>query len=599
MIQVRNLVHKSCHIYICCKLLHNILYNEYIKSCVVDFNIIDIICENKFVLICAVIKIINLNESVKNLNLSFYGAAKEVTGSCYYLEANRKKFIVDCGLQQGQDEKDDQKLPFNAIDIDFVVLTHAHIDHSGRLPLLVKEGFIGKIYATKATCDLLSLMLKDSAHIKEMDAMWENKKRKRSGKDEVTPLYSIADAENTLKYLVPCSYGNIIEISDGIKVNFVDAGHILGSASAEIFLSEDSITKKIVFSGDIGNTNQPIIKDPQYIREADYVVMEATYGDRNHEKSEDYTIGLAKVINETLSRGGNVVIPSFAVARTQELLYFIREIKEKKLVVSIPDFPVYVDSPLASGITKLYDEDLSGYADEQAKIILNKGVEPLSFSNLIFTDSTEESKALNYDPVPKVIISSSGMCEAGRIRHHLKYNLWRKESSIVFVGFQANGTLGRILLDGVKKVKLLGEDITVLASIYNFTGLSAHADRAGLLKWITSFDKKPDKVFVTHGEDSVCDEFVKALTEMGFLAVAPLYKSVYSLSSGELVTPGIEAEKKVEQIEKSGGFPSEYEDLLRASERLLDIVGRKEGSSKKDLAKFSQEITALAKNWDK
>jgi metallo-beta-lactamase family protein len=536
---------------------------------------------------------------VKNLNLTFYGAAKEVTGSCYCLDANGKKFLIDCGLQQGQDEKDDQKLPFNASEIDFVVLTHAHIDHSGRLPLLVKDGFIGKIYAIKATCDLLSLMLKDSAHIKEMDALWENKKRKRSGKDEVIPLYSIVDAENTLKHLEPCNYDNVIEISEGIKLNFVDAGHILGSASAEIFLTEGPVAKKIVFSGDIGNTDQPIIKDPQYIKEADYVVMEATYGDRNHEKSEDYTVGLAKVIDETLSRGGNVVIPSFAVARTQELLYFIREIKEKRLVVSVPDFPVYVDSPLASGITKLYDQDLSGYADEQAKVILNKGVEPLSFPNLIFTDSTEESKALNYDPIPKVIISSSGMCEAGRIRHHLKYNLWRKESSIVFVGFQANGTLGRILLDGIKKVKLLGEDIAVLASIYNFTGLSAHADRDGLLKWITSFNKKPDKVFITHGEDSVCNEFVRTLTEMGFLAIAPLYKAIYSLASGEMVSPGIETVKKVEQIEKTGAFSFSYENLLKASERLLDVVGRKEGAANKDLEKFEQEIIALTKKWDR
>ena len=568
-------------------------------SFVVDFKIIDIILKNKFVVIREVIKIINLNESVKNLKLSFYGAAKEVTGSCYCLEANGKKFLVDCGMQQGQDEKDDQKLPFNALDIDFVVLTHAHIDHSGRLPLLVKEGFSGRIYATKATCDLISLMLRDSAHIQEMDAMWENKKGKRSGKNEVIPLYSIVDAENTLKYLVPCSYGKVNEISEGIKVNFVDAGHILGSASAEIFLSEGTVTKKIVFSGDIGNTNQPIIKDPQYIKVADYVVMEATYGDRNHEKSEDYTLGLAKIIDETLSRGGNVVIPSFAVARTQELLYFIREIKEKRLVVSNPNFPVYVDSPLASGVTKLYDADLSSYADEQAIDLLKKDIDLLTFPNLTFTDSTDDSKALNSDPVPKVIISSSGMCEAGRIRHHLKHNLWRKECSIVFVGFQANGTLGRILLDGVKKVKLLGEEIAVLATIYNFTGLSAHADRNGLLKWINSFDKKPDKVFITHGEDSVCDEFAKSLNELGFLAVAPLYEATYDLSNGELIASGIAAEKKVEYVEKAGSSSLAYSDLLNASERLLDVVGRKEGAANEDLGKFAQEIMALAKNWDR
>jgi metallo-beta-lactamase family protein len=474
------------------------------------------------------------------VNLLFYGAAKEVTGSCYLLEANRKKFLVDCGMQQGQDEKDGQRLPFDARDINFVVLTHAHIDHSGRLPLLVKEGFNGNIYAIKATCDLISIMLKDSAHIQESDAMWENKKNKRVGKNEVIPLYTIIDAENTLKYLVPCNYGEMKEISDGIKINFVDAGHILGSASAEIFLSEGTVTKKIVFSGDIGNMDQPIIKDPQYINEADYVVMEATYADRNHEKSKDYTLDLAKIIDKTLSRGGNVVIPSFAVGRTQELLYFIREIKEKRLVVSNPNFPVYVDSPLASEATKIYETDLTVYADEQAKDILKKGIDLLTFPNLTFVDSNEDSKALNFDPIPKVIISSSGMCEGGRIRHHLKNNLCKKECSIVFVGFQVNGTLGKILLDGAKKVELFGEEIEVLATIYNLTGLSAHADRDGLLKWINSFDKKPNKVFVIHGEDSVCDEFVKSLNELGFIAVAPLYRSSYDLSNGELVVSGIE-----------------------------------------------------------
>jgi metallo-beta-lactamase family protein len=325
----------------------------------------------------------------------------------------------------------------------------------------------------------------------------------------------------------------------------VDAGHILGSASAEIFLSEGIDTKKIVFSGDIGNTNQPIIKDPQYIKEADYVVMEALYGDRNHEKNKDYTLDLAKIIDETLSRGGNVVIPCFAIARTQEVLYFIREIKEKKLVVSTPNFPVYVDSPLASEATKLYETDLRGYADVQTIGILKKGINPLTFPNLTFTDSTDDSKALNSDPTPKVIISSSGMCEAGRIRHHLKHNLWREECSIVFVGFQVDGTLGRMLLDGAKKVELFGEEIPVLATIHDFTGLSAHADRNGLLKWINSFDKKPSKVFVTHGENSVCDEFVKSLNELGFLAVAPLYKAIYDLTNGELIASGIEIEKKV------------------------------------------------------
>jgi metallo-beta-lactamase family protein len=533
------------------------------------------------------------------VNLSFYGAAKEVTGSCYCLEANGKKLLIDCGLQQGQDEKDDQSLPFNARDINFVVLTHAHIDHSGRLPLLVKEGFSGMIYATKVTCDLISIMLRDSAKIQETDAQWKNKRDRRAGKNAAVPLYSMVDAENTLKYLVPCRYEDMVEISEAIKVNFVDAGHILGSSSAEIFLNEGTTIKKIVFSGDIGNTNQPIIRDPQYIRQADYVVMEATYGDRVHEKSEDYTLGLAKIIDDTLSRGGNVVIPSFAVARTQELLYFIREIKEKKLVASAPNFPVYVDSPLASAITKLYDADLSGYADEQAISIIKKGVDLLSFPNLIFTDSTEDSMAINIDPVPKVIISSSGMCEAGRIKHHLKHNLWRKECSIVFVGFQAAGTLGRVLLDGAKKVKIFDEEISVLAAIHNFTGLSAHADREGLLKWINSFDKKPDKVFITHGEDSVCDEFVKLLDELGFLAVAPLYKASYSLSNGELIDPGIKMERKVFHEQKGKTVSLAYANLLDANELLSQVIHHNEGVPNKDLGKFAEAIITLAKNWDK
>lgn len=532
------------------------------------------------------------------MKLSFYGAAKEVTGSCYCIEIDRKKFLVDCGMQQGQDESNNQTLPFNTSDIDFVILTHAHIDHSGRLPLLVKEGFNGKIYATKATCNLITIMLKDSAKIQEMDAKWENKKSRRAGENEVIPLYTITDVENTLQYLVPCSYGKMNEISNGIKFNFIDAGHILGSASVEIFLSEGAASKKIVFSGDIGNTDQPIIKDPQYIKEADYVVMEATYGDRDHEKNRDYTSDLAKIIDKTLSGGGNVIIPSFAVGRTQGLLYIIREIKGKKLVTN-PDFPVYVDSPLATEATELYDDDLNIYGDWQTKGILKKGLNPLTFPNLFFTDSTEESIALNFDPTPKVIISSSGMCEGGRIRHHLKHNLWRKECSIVFVGYQAYGTLGRTLLDGAEKVTLFQEKIAVQATIHNFTGLSAHADRDGLLKWINSFDKKPDKVFVTHVEDSVCDEFVESLNDLGFSAVAPLYKSVYSLIDGEMIFPGIEKEKKILQAEKQKAFPPAYENLLKAFEQLSEVIRHSKNLTNKDLENLTKKIRKLVKNWNR
>ncbi len=463
-----------------------------------------------------------------NMNLSFYGAAREVTGSCYCIEANGRKFLIDCGLQQGQDEKEDQSLPFNAKDMDFVILTHAHIDHSGRLPLLVRDGFSGKIYTTGATCDLISVMLKDSAEIQKMDAEWKNRKAKRAGKSEVAPLYTVADVEDTLKLLVPCDYGKVNEVDNGIRFDFVDAGHILGSASVELFLAEDGKEKKIVFSGDIGNTGQPIIKDPQYIEDADYVVMESTYGDRNHEKTSDYAMDLAKIVDRTLSRGGNVIIPSFAVGRTQGLLYIFSEIKKRGLVKN-SNFPVYVDSPLASEATKIYEDDLKAYADRETEGIIKKGSDPLTFKDLVFTGSNNESRALNDDPVPKVIISSSGMCEGGRIGHHLKHNLWKEECSLVFVGFQAYGTLGRSILDGAERVEIFGEEIAVRATVYNFTGLSAHADRDGLLKWIKSFKKKPEKVFVTHGEDSVCELFAGSLKNMGLTAVAPFYKSVYNL----------------------------------------------------------------------
>ena len=469
------------------------------------------------------------------MNISFFGAAREVTGSCYLLEADRRRFLIDCGMQQGQDEKENQELPVDPRNIDFVLLTHAHIDHSGRLPLLVKGGFRGKIYTISATFDLLSIMLRDSAKIQEMDVKWENRKRKRAGKEMLSPLYTVKDADNTLKYIKPCDYDELIRINNSISIRFVDAGHILGSASIEVFLSEGEVDKKVVFSGDIGNKDQPIVKDPQCIGSADYVVMEATYGDRLHKKNIDFTLQLAKLFEDTFKRGGNVVIPSFAIGRTQGLLYLIREIKEKKLV-SRPGFPVYVDSPLASEATRLYDDDLDVYGDLETKDIVKKGQNPLDFPDLEFTDSTQDSKAINYDPVPKVIISSSGMCEGGRIKHHLKHNLWKEESSIVFVGFQAMGTLGRTILDGIDKVTIYGDEIRVSASIYNFTGLSAHADKEGLLEWINCFKKRPDKVFIVHVEDSVSEKFVSSLNEAGFNSIAPKYKESYDLCSGNLIT---------------------------------------------------------------
>ncbi|OUN06174.1 MBL fold hydrolase [Flavonifractor sp. An92] len=532
------------------------------------------------------------------MRLTFFGAAKAVTGSCHCMECNGKKILVDCGLQQGRDERDNRELDFNAGYIDAVIVTHAHIDHSGRIPLLVKQGFEGNIYCTRLTGQLLSIMLRDSAHIQESDAQWQNQKGKRAGREPVEPLYTVADAEEAVKHLVTCEYGDILEIEPGVKVRFTDAGHLLGSASAEVWLTEGDETRKIVFSGDIGNRDQPIIRDPQYIQEADYVLTESTYGDRNHDVSEapDYTADLAAIIDETLGQGGNVVIPSFAVGRTQELLYFMREMKEEGMVRSVPNFQVYVDSPLAGEATRIFSGDLHGYLDEEAIEAL-KGGALFRFPGLNITETSEESKNLNLDPSPKVIISASGMCDAGRIRHHLKHNLWRKECTVVFVGYQGEGTLGRRLLDGVKSVKLFGEEIAVQARIVNFHGLSSHADRDGLLRWISAFTSKPKEVFVVHGEKEVTEIYAQTLRERGFSAHSANYEEVYDLLAGRIVAPGIVLESKPTRVADSAS-PA-YKRLEENGRRLLEVIAHNRGGANKDLAKFADQLKALIDKWDR
>lgn len=532
------------------------------------------------------------------MKLTFFGAARAVTGSCHCVECNGKKILIDCGLQQGRDERDNRELDFNPGYIDAVVVTHAHIDHSGRIPLLVKQGFTGNIYCTRLTGQLLSIMLRDSAHIQESDAQWLNQKGKRAGREPVEPLYTVADAEAALSHVVTCEYGDELEIEPGVRVRFTDAGHLLGSASVEMWLTEGGETRKIVFSGDIGNRDQPIIRDPSYITEADYVLTESTYGDRNHDMEEDpeYTEKLAAIIDDTLGRGGNVVIPSFAVGRTQELLYFIREMKEQGMVKSVPGFPVYVDSPLAGEATKIFSGDLHGYLDEEAIEAL-KGGALFQFPGLNITETSEESKALNMDKVPKVIISASGMCDAGRIRHHLKHNLWREESSVVFVGYQGEGTLGRRLLDGVKSVKLFGEEIAVRARIVNFHGLSSHADRDGLLRWIDHFDPKPREVFVVHGDAQVTDIYAQTLRERGFSAHAANYEEVYDLLSGRIMAPGIVPEPK--PVRTAGSASPAYRRLEETGRRLMEVIARNRGGANKDLAKFADQLRALIDKWDR
>ncbi len=529
------------------------------------------------------------------MQLTFYGAAKAVTGSCHCLEANGKRILIDCGLQQGSDETDNATLPFSPSEIDLVIVTHAHIDHSGRLPLLCKLGYEGDIVATRLTSQLLSIMLRDSAHIQENDAAWANQKGKRSGRPLVEPIYTLLDAEQCLEQIVYHDYEQEIELFPWLKLRFVDAGHLLGSALVELSVTENGETRKIVFSGDIGNKNQPIIRDPSYIKEADYVVMESTYGDRNHQAHGGYTEALAEILDKTFARGGNVIIPSFAVGRTQELLFFLREIKQRHLVRSMPDFPVYVDSPLAKEATRIFSGDLTGYVDDEAATMFADHEDLFTFHNLRLCETTAESRGLNTDPLPKVIISASGMCDAGRIRHHLKHNLWRSECSIVFVGFQAEGSFGRRLLDGVTPVKLFGEEISVKAQIVNFHGLSSHADRDALLEWIDAYTPKPKHVFVVHGDAEVIPVFLDTLHERGFSAHAPDFTEVYDLTHNTLLTPGITPVKK-RNIERES--PT-YTRLVLAGQKLLDVIRRNKGGTNKDLAKFSSQIAALIEKWNR
>ena len=531
------------------------------------------------------------------MKLTFFGAAHAVTGSCHCLEVNGRKILIDCGLQQGRDEHDDNALDFAPSYIDYVIVTHAHIDHSGRIPLLVKEGFHGQIYTTRLTGELMSIMLRDSAHIQESDAQWQNQKGKRAGRAEVEPLYTLADAEAALQQVVTYEYGQMFELCEGVQVRFNDAGHLLGSAAVEIWATEGGVTKKLVFSGDLGNVDQPIIRDPDFISQADYVVMESTYGDRNHEPPESYTQALAALIDDVFSQGGNIVIPSFAVGRTQELLYFLREIKSEGLVKSVPNFTVCVDSPLAAEATKVYAGNLHGYLDEDAIAVLQGGDNLFTFPGLTLTQSTEESKALNMDKSSKIIISASGMCDAGRIRHHLKHNLWRPECAIVFVGYQGEGTLGRRLLEGAKTVKLFGEEIAVRARIINFKGLSSHADREHLLGWIEHFAPKPQQVFVVHGDSPVTEVFADTLNQRGIPAHAPLYEEVYDLLENRMLAKGVVLETKPRTAGASAGSPA-FLRLQDVAKELELLISRSRGRPNKDLAKLADQLRQVMDKWD-
>ena len=535
------------------------------------------------------------------MKITFIGATHEVTGSCYYLEAAGKKFLVDCGMEQGPDYYENKDIPVPPGELDFVLLTHAHMDHSGNLPAIYAKGFKGPVYATEATCNLCDIMLRDSAHIQMFEAEWRNRKAKRQGKPEFVPAYTMEDALGVIRNFVGCPYETGIILGEGLRVKFIDAGHLLGSSSIEVNICEAGVEKTIVFSGDIGNKNQPLIKDPAYFSKADYVVMESTYGDRSHGERPDYVRLLADVIQETFDRGGNVVIPSFAVGRTQEMLYFIRQIKAEGLIHGHDNFKVFVDSPLANEATNIFGIHKYDCFDDEALELIRKGINPLSFPGLKISVTSEDSKAINFDDDCKVIISASGMCDAGRIKHHLKHNLWREDSTILFVGYQAVGTPGRALLEGTQEIKLFGEPVHVAAKICRMPGISGHADVNGLVDWIKAFEVKPQKVFVTHGEDTVTELFAARLRdEMNYDAYAPFSGTEFDLAEGEFLyeAEGVKIQKPA-ALQKASKAAKVYEKLLALGYRLLSVIRKNEGCANIDLEKFSRDVQSLCDKWDR
>ena len=539
------------------------------------------------------------------MKIKFCGATVGVTGSCHLLSTERHRVLLDCGQFQGNKEMEDlnwEPFPFDPKSVEAVILSHAHIDHCGRIPLLVKRGFRGDIYCTDATGDLLRVMLLDSAYIHEKDAEWQTKKNARTGKPAVEPLYTVDDAENALKLVKPILYDQLVELNDEMKIVFNDAGHILGSAITEIWVTENDQTSKIVFSGDLGVTNRPILRDPKKIKKADYLIMESTYGGRLHPENSTSIDRLIQIILSTVKRGGSVIIPAFAVGRTQELIYelnmFYEHHPEYQEVLS--NLNVYVDSPMATTATEVFRKNAQVFDDETKELILS-GDNPLDFKNLFFTRSTAESQGLNMDRTPKIIISASGMCEAGRIRHHLKHNLWNPQNSIVFVGYQAEGTLGRALIDGAKEVKLFGETVIVAAEIHNLEGFSGHADQNGLLDWLGGFQKIPKQIFLVHGEEQSKVDFAKKVQEVLGLSTTPVFaNSEFELSTGELISRD-EVIKEVIDEEGLTNLRSKIADIQKGVDNILgqtDSALSKEMSAEKltQVNNILQELEKVSLN---
>ena len=530
------------------------------------------------------------------MKLTFIRADHEVTGSCTLLEIGGHYGLIDCGMQQGRDQFENIDIPVPAAQIEFVLVTHAHMDHTGHLPLLYKQGFRGTVYATEATCDLCGIMLRDSAHIQMSDAEWKTRKAERAGLPPVEPLYTVDDAEAALRLFRPCRYLELLSVSEHVRVRFTDVGHLLGSACIELWLCEDGVERKITFSGDVGNIFQPILRDPQTVAETDYLVVESTYGARLHDRPKDAVAELAGYLQRAFDRGGSVIVPCFAVGRTQELLYAIREIKQKKLVRGHDGFPVYLDSPLAEEATSVFLQCDTDCFDPETQEVLKSGQNPIWCPGLQLALTAEDSKAINSDSRPKVILSASGMCDAGRIRHHLKHNLWMAENIILIAGYQSKGTLGRALLDGVKEVRLFGEDIAVNAEIAVLHGTSGHADQKGLLNWVEAFERKPEVVFINHGDTEACEAFQALLQQKGYVAIAPFSGAQFDLAAGKLT-----AFPAGRPIAKKGAArkKSVFDALIAAAQRLLLVAQGCKERPNRDLTRFTAQIQALIDRWEK
>lgn len=535
------------------------------------------------------------------MKVKFCGASIGVTGSCHLISTENHKVLLDCGQFQGGKEMDkmnEEEFPFNPAEIECVILSHAHIDHCGRIPLLVKRGFKGPIYCTDATADLLDVMLKDSAYIHEKDAEWQTRKNLRTGKPPVDPLYTIQDSEAALRLVKPILYDQLVELNPDMKIVFNDAGHILGSAITELWITEGDKTSKLVFSGDLGVENRPILRDPVKIKKADFLIMETTYGNRLHPENSTSIDELIHITLKTIKRGGSVIIPSFAVGRTQELIYQFNMFYEHhpEYADTLGKVYVYIDSPMATTATEVFKKNAQVF-DEETKAYIMSGDHPLDFPNLKFTRNTADSQMLNEDKSPKIIISASGMCEAGRIRHHLKHNLWDSRNSIVFVGYQAEGTLGRMLVEGAKEVKLFGEPIMVGAEIYNLEGFSGHADQKGLLDWLGGFQKEPKHIFLVHGETQSKIDFAAKVKEVfGYEPIVVNGNTEYELETGEVLSreevlrEALDQEDVEKLKDKLATLKSELDTVISSTE---DVVSKQISLAK--LAQINNIVQELEK----